>query len=253
MRIVTNNKLVKRNRQIATWLFLGTLAVLVGGFILINYSFFTGNTPADWILLGQVVALPIVFILTVYSVRMTNLWAREPYPHDAIEAGLKGVSKRSIIYNYYHAPARHILIAPQGVFAIATRWHDGTYTVEGDKWQSQKGAMSRFFSAMRMDGVGTPVAEAQRAAEHVQSLLSEIAPDVDVKPLVVFISDEVELNIEETPSIDVLYTNEKKAPNLSEYMREINRQIKDNPQQKAVLPLTQEQIDAFEAKTLPSN
>ncbi|MGB7341485.1 MAG: nuclease-related domain-containing protein [Phototrophicaceae bacterium] len=250
MRIVTNHKLVKRNRQIATWLFLGTLAILVGGFILINYSFFTGNTPADWILLAQVVALPIVFVLTVYSVRMTNLWAREPYPHDAIEAGLKGLSKRSIMYNYYHLPARHILIAPQGVFAIATRWHDGKFTVEGDKWQSQKGTMSRFFSAMRMDGVGTPVAEAQKAAEHVQSLLADIAPDIEVKPLVVFVNDDIELDIQEDPSIDVLYTNEKKTPNLSEFMREINRQIKSDPQQKAVLPLTDEQIEAFEKATL---
>ncbi|MEO1289289.1 MAG: hypothetical protein AAFV93_16120, partial [Chloroflexota bacterium] len=47
------------------------------------------------------------------------------------------------------------------------------------------------------------------------------------------------------------FTNEKKTPNLSEFMRELNRQQKDNLQQKAVLPLTQEQIDAFEKATLP--
>lgn len=96
MRIVTNKKLVKQNRQIATWLFLGTLVILVGGFIFINFSFFTGDVPSDWIILGQVIALPVVFIMTIFSVRMTNLWAREPHPDKAIEAGLKGVSKKSI-------------------------------------------------------------------------------------------------------------------------------------------------------------
>lgn len=249
MRIVTNTKLVKRNRQIATWLFLGTLAILVGGFIFINYSFFTGDVPTDWIMIGQVAALPIVFIMTIYSVRMTNLWAREPHPDKAIEAGLKGVSKKSVLYNYYHTPARHVLIAPQGVFAITTRWHDGKFTLEGDKWKTHKGVMSRFFSAMRMDGVGDPMQDAQKATAHVQKIFDEVAPDIEVQSLIIFVSDKVEIEITE-PTMDVLYINEKQTPNLSEHMRELNRQLKDNMQQKAILPLTDEQIEAFEAATL---
>ena len=252
MRIVTNHKLVKRNRQMATWLFLGTLGILVGGFIFINYTFFTGDVPSNWIVLGQAVALPVVFIMTIYSVRMTNLWARQPYPDKAIEEGLKGISKKSILYNYYHSPARHILIAPQGVFAITTRWHDGKFTVEGEDWKSHKGAMSRFFSAMRMDGVGNPMEDARKATRHVQNIFDDIAPDIEVKPLVIFVSDDVEIEITE-PEIDVLYTNEKQVPNLSEYMRELNRQQKEHMQQKVVLPLTDEQIATFEATTLPKS
>lgn len=253
MRIVTNKKLVKRNRQLATWLFLGTLAVLIGGFIFINYSFFTGNVPPDWIILGQIVALPLVFVMTVLSVRMTNLWAREPHPEKAIEAGLKGISKRSILYNYYHSPARHVLIAPQGVFAIITRWHEGGFTLgEDGKWKSHKSAVSRFFSAMRMDGVGKPMQEAKLAAQHVQKVFDKIGADIEVKPLIIFVSDDVEIEMDmDNPSIDILYTNDKKSPNLSEYMRELNRQLKENLQEKSVLPLSDEQIEAFEAATLP--
>jgi len=252
MRIVTNKKLVKRNRQIATWLFLGTLAILVGGFIFINYTFFTGDVSAvsNWIVLGQAVALPVVFLMTIFSVRMTNLWARQPYPDKAIEEGLKGVSKKSILYNYYHAPARHVLIAPQGVFAITTRWHDGKFTLDGEDWKSHKGTMSRFFSAMRMDGVGKPMEDARKATEHVQKIFDGIAPEIKVKPLIIFVSEEVEIEMTD-PALDVLYTNEKQEPNLSEYMRELNRQQKENMQQKVVLPLTDEQIAAFEAATLP--
>jgi len=249
MRIVTNKKLVRRNRQMASWLFLGTLGLLIGGFIFINYTFLTGNTPQAWIILAQALALPVALILTIFSVRMTNLWAREPYPDKAIEEGLKGISKKSVLYNYYHMPARHILIAPQGIFAITTRWHDGEFTVEGDSWKTHKRAMSRFFSAMRMDGVGDPMRDAEDAAKHVEKLFKDIAPDIEVKPLVVFVSEKVEIEINE-PTIDVLYTNEKQKPNLSEFMRELNRQQKDNMQQKVELPLTQEQIDAFEDATL---
>ncbi|MGB1288493.1 MAG: hypothetical protein ACPG7F_18305, partial [Aggregatilineales bacterium] len=138
MRVVTNRKLVKRNRQLATYLFLGTFVALVGGFIFINISFFNEDIAADdaSLLLLQSLILPVAFILTLFSVRMTNLWARQPYPEKAIEEGLKGLSKKSILYNYYHIPARHVLICPQGVFAIVTRWHNGSYTAEGTKWKS---------------------------------------------------------------------------------------------------------------------
>lgn len=251
MRIVTNKKLVKRNRQIATWLFLATLAILVGGFIFINYTFFTGNAPQTWLIFVQALTLPIAFALTIFSVRMTNLWARQPYPEKAIPDSLKGVSKKSVLYNYYHFPARHVLIAPQGVFAIITRWHDSKFSVEGDKWTTHKGAMSRFFSALRMDGIGNPIKDAQDAAEHVETLLKDIAPDIEVKPLVLFISEKVEVEIT-NPTIDVLFADESKEPNLSEYMRELNRQQKEDMQQKVTLPLTEEQIEAFEAATLPS-
>lgn len=249
MRIVTNKKLVKRNRQIASWLFLGTFALLIGGFIFINYTFFTGTTPQAWLILVQAITLPVALILTIYSVRMTNLWGREPYPDKAIEEGLKGISKKSVLYNYYHMPARHILIAPQGVFAITTRWHEGEFTLEGDKWTSHKGTMSRFFSAMRMDGVGDPMKDAENAAKHVQKLFEDSGTDIEVKPLIIFVSEKIEIDITD-PTIDVLFTNEKQKPNLSEYMRELNRQQKDNMQQKVMLPLTDEQIEAFEDATL---
>ena len=125
MRVVINTKLAERLRQIATYLFLGTMVVLVGGFIFVNYSLFTGNLPGPLIVLLQLLLIPVAFILTIVSVRLTNTWARRPYPEDVLKEALKGVSKKSIIYHYYHFPAAHVLIAPQGVFAITTRWHNG--------------------------------------------------------------------------------------------------------------------------------
>jgi hypothetical protein len=250
MRIVTNQKLVKRNRQIATYLFLATLVLLIGGFIFINYSFFTGEEITTVILLLQALMLPAAFILTLFSVRMTNLWARQPYPDEAIAEGLKGLSKKSILYNYYHFPARHILIAPQGVFVLVTRWHEGQFSVEGDRWKTKKGGFSRLFSAMRMDGVGEPTLDAQKAVKHAKKLFADIAPDIEVKPLIVFVSPKAELEIKE-PVVPVFYIDDKQEPNLTEFMRELNREQKDNLQQKAKLPLTDKQISTFEALTLP--
>ena len=230
MRVVTNKKRVKRNRRTATYLFIATMVILVGSFIFVNVSLFTGQQPNMLMFLLQALSLPVAFVMTLLSIRMTNQWARRPFPEETLEENMKGISKRSVLYNYYHDPARHVLIAPQGVFAIVTRWHEDHFSVEGDEWTTHKSAISKLFSSMRMDGVGNPTRDAEKAADHLRELLSDIAPDVDVKPLVVFTSPNVELDITE-PDVPVLYADDKQEPNLTDYM-------------------TEEQINQFEEQTV---
>lgn len=249
MRIVINKKLAERNRKFTTYLFLLTMVILVGGFIFVNYSLFTDTLPSPLIVLLQALVLPAAFVLTLLSVRLTNNWARRPYPEDAIAGGLKGLSKKSVMYHYYHFPARHVLVSPQGVFAITTRWHNGRFSVEGDKWKTYKGAFARFFSMMRMDGVGNPTLDAQRAADYVRGVLKSIAPDVEVQPLIIFTDPGVAIEIN-NPQVPVLYADDKLSPNLTEYLRDLNRQQKDDAQKRVTLPLTDSQIEAFERQTI---
>ncbi|MEL7436074.1 MAG: hypothetical protein AAFN11_19165, partial [Chloroflexota bacterium] len=77
------------------------------------------------------------------------------------------------------------------------------------------------------------------------------APDVEVQPLVVFVSPKVEITFEGESSVPILFADEKKSPNLNDYMRDLNRAQKDNIQQRVTLPMTDEQIEAFESATLP--
>jgi hypothetical protein len=251
MRNVLNKKRVKRNRRLATITFLLTFAVLVGGFIVINLPLFTDTPATGLFVLLQALLLPVAFILTITSVRLTNHWARQPYPNEAINEGLKGLSKKSVIYHYYHSPTEHLLIAPQGIFAIVTRWHSGEHTNEGSNWKTKRSFLGRFASLIRMDGIGNPTLDAQRAAEHAQKVLQKAVPDaeIEVTPLIVFIDPKAELEIED-PDVAVLYADDKSEPSLSEYMRELNRQQKEDMQQKARLPLNDEQIAAFEAQTV---
>lgn len=245
MRIITNQKLAKRNRQIANYLFLVTLLVLVASFLLVNYPLISGELPDTIILVGQVLALPLAFIFTLASIRMTNLWARVPRPENAIETGLKGLSKKSVLYNFYHFPARHILICPQGVFVFVTRWHDGKFTVEGERWRSLANPISRFFSSLRMDGIGNPTQDAMRAAQHTANLLAKYKPDVEVTPIIIFVDPRAQVEIKDTP-VPVLYADPKRKPNLIDTMREISR----SSDKKTALPLSDEQIAQFEAETI---
>ena len=246
MQIVTNTQLAERNRKFATYLFFATFGVLIGGFLLINQIIFTEALPPPIFLGIQVLVLIGAFVMTVLSVRMTNNWSRQPRPEDAISENLKGLSKRSRLYSYYHSPARHVLIAPQGVFAITTRWHDGRFTVTGDQWQHHRSALSRVFGLLRMDGIGNPNKDAKVAAEHLQNILSPINPEVTVDPLIVMVGPNVQLTRND-PEIPVILSSE-----LSEYMRTLNDRIKttSGKNKKVLLPLTDEEVEQFESATL---
>ena len=253
MRIVTNKKLARRNKKVTNYLFFGTFGALILGFILINASLFTGDVPDTLTLIAQSAVLPVLLVLTVFSVRMTNMWARVPRPEKAIEDGLKGLSNKSILYNYYHFPARHVLICPQGVFAIVTRWHDQEFTFRDGKFRSRRNIISKIFSLIRFDGVGRPLRDAEFARGHIQRALDEIAPDVTVQPLVVFVDPSSMIEFESEPETPVLYADPKKSPNLKDFMRDAKRQMGEDAggtKNSSLMPLSDDQIEAFEEATI---
>jgi hypothetical protein len=236
MRVETNWKLVRRNRKIAQYLFYFSLAVLIGGLFVFNRPTSDPSSPETALaLILSSLVLPVGFITTIVSVRMTNQWIRQPRPEEAIREGLKGLSKKSVLYNYYHIPARHVLICPQGVFAMITRFQDGSYTVTGDQWKTTRGlTITRLF---RQDGIGNPNEEALRAAVYLKGLLEPIAPEIGVQPLIVFVDPRARLDISD-PTVPILYADDKQKPNLKDYMRDLSQQQKqkvDQPKKKGNL------------------
>jgi hypothetical protein len=244
MRVETNTKLVKRNRQIAQYLFFFSFGVLIVGFLVTNQGATNSTSPtANLSLLLSSLVLPVGLVSTLISVRMTNLWVRQPRPETVIREGLKGLSNKSVLYNYYHIPARHVLICPQGVFAMVTRFQEGVYSVNGDEWKTHGGALSSFLRFMRRDSIGNPTRDAQEAAKYITKLFEQASVQVDVQPLIIFTDPRVRLGIE-NPVVPVLHADIKQKPNLKDYLRDIK---KDNQ-----VMLTPEQIQAFEKVSLPS-
>ena len=253
MRIVTNKKLARRNRKMTNYLFFGTFGALILGFVVINASLFTNQAPDMLTLIAQSAVLPVAFVLTIISVRMTNLWARLPRPETAIADGLKGMSNKSVLYNYHHFPARHVLICPQGVFAIVTRWHDQAFSFRDGKFKSKRNILSKLFSAIRFDGIGKPIRDAELARDILQRRIDEVAPDVQAQSLIVFVDPAAEIEFETEPELPVLYADPKRSPNLKTFMRDAKRQLADpdgKASNAALMPLSDEQIAAFEAATL---
>ena len=242
MRVETNERLARRNRQFAQYLFFATFGILILGLVFINQQA-TAVTEDNMMVvtLMQAAVLPIAFITTIVSVRMTNLWVRQPRPDVVIREGLKGISNKSVLYSYYHFPARHVLICPQGIFAMVTRFQEGHFSVEGDRWKTRKSAISRILSIFRFDNIGDPTADARRAAAHVKALLQPIAPDVEVYPVVVFVDPKADV-VAVKPSVPVVFPAGKRSPVLKDLLRDVGKDSR--------MSLTPEQIEAFEAATL---
>lgn len=238
MRVVTNVKLARRMRQIAQYLMFITFGVPLIGLFLLN------TQPAD-VLLAVVfpaLILLVALIITVISVRLANLWVRVPRPETIIPESLKGIGKQSVMYSYYHFPARHVLIVPQGVFALHIMYQDGKFTVHNDRWTRQQSGIARFLTLLRFDSLGEPIKEANAAAEHVKKLLQPIAGHIDVQPLIVFIDPRVEVEVGET-SIPIV------SADGAQHKGSIKDHLYDMGKGKHKT-LTQEQIEAFEAATI---
>ncbi len=246
MRIVTNVPLARKNRRIGQIFFFISLFLLLAGFIVINAPLFVdlqSDTVTLFTLILPVVILPLAFITTVISVRLTNQWIRLPRPDLVIPENLKAMGKEAVFYSYYHFPARHVLISQQGVFAIVTRYQDNTIETNGSQWKVKRGVFGSLAAIFRLDGVGNPTDDALRAAAHIQHIIDGIVSDVKVQPLIVFTDPRVKLTITQ-PDVPVLFAQNKRAPNLNEYLKSIPKQVRKT--------LTEEQIKTFESQTIAS-
>ncbi len=215
MRVVINEALINRNRKISHILFFISLAGMGAGF------FLTWTTdPASGTSQLSCLILPLLLLLTLTSVRMANIWIREPRPVEVLNNALKGLGQKYTIFHHL-LPAPHVLIGPEGVFTITTVWQDKSYRVKGKKWYGDEGLLRKLNGYLRQDLIGNPFAEANLHAREVERLLSKIAPEAGIKvqPLVVLIHPRATVELED-PLYPVLYADPKKKPSLRQYLRE---------------------------------
>jgi hypothetical protein len=213
MRVVINEALIARNRKISHILFFISLAGMGVGF------FYTWTSPSSSSSISCLI-LPILLFLTLTSVRMANNWIREPRPVNVLGNALKGLGTKYTLFHHV-LPAPHVLIGPEGIFTLTTFWQERQYRVEGNKWYGETGLAQRILGYMRQDLLGNPFQEALFHAHQVQRLVDKVAPEseIEVQPLIVFISPKVSLEIED-PIIPVLFADSKRKPSLRNYLRD---------------------------------
>jgi hypothetical protein len=194
MKVITNDRLIKRNGRLGQVATISGLLVLVGGmFVSFRYPNFAGYA---W------VALLLGFALSQIGLYFGNRWGRRPRPDELIDQGLKGLNDQYSIYHYM-TPVSHLLVGPSGLWVILPYYQVGTIVYEKGRWKQKGGGfMQRYLRAFAQEGVGRPDIEAPSEVQSIIKFLNKRLPDRDhpeITPALVFTNDKVNLEVEAAP------------------------------------------------------
>jgi hypothetical protein len=215
MRVVINEAHINRNRSLSHMLFFISLIGMGLGFV-----FTWTASPSSQTSQITCLVLPLLLLMTLASVRLANVWVREPRPEAVLDDALKGLGRKHTIFHHV-LPAPHVLIGPEGVFTLTAIWQERAYRVKGKRWYGDEGLFRKINGYMRQDLLGNPFQEALFHAQQIQKLIDKIAPDSEVKvqPVIVFINPKASFESED-PIIPIVYADPKKKPALRQYLRD---------------------------------
>jgi hypothetical protein len=194
MKIIKNEKLIKRNGQIGNWTSLGALAVL-------GIGMYISFTRTD-LFIYSIAALLVGFTLTQIGMFMGNRYGRSPRPDEKLDTGLKGLQNEFTIY-HYTTPVSHLLIGPAGVWILLPYHQRGQVAFKKNRWRmSGGGFLQSYMRIFGQENLGRPDIEMD---SEINSLKKYFAKQMDeseipeINAMMVFTSDDVEIESEDTP------------------------------------------------------
>jgi hypothetical protein len=226
MKIIKNEKLIKRNSTIGNYMSLGALVVLGTGMYI--------SLKRTDLFPYALAALAAGFIMTQIGIYMGNRYGRSPRPDEKMDAALKGLQNEFSIY-HYTTPASHLLVGPAGVWVLLPYHQRGQMTFKKNRWQlSGGGALQWYMRIFGQEGIGRPNLEAEAEINAMQKYLAkqmEESEIPEINAMLIFTSDEMEIEAADAP-----------VPALK------LKQIKDFFRQKAKeKPIGQMQLAAIKA------
>lgn len=236
MKIIRNDKLIRRNSRIGGIATLVGLALLIGGMIFT----FTVRQPSQvgwsWLLLLA------GFIISQLGVYFGGRFGRSPRPDEQLDRALKGLDERYSIFHYTTAVS-HLLVGPAGVWVFIPRHQGGKITYAKGRWrQSRAGFFQAYLRFFAQEGIGRPDLDIPVEIQSLQKFFLKKHTDIEVPPIqaaLVFTNEKVELEVEDAP------TPSLPAKELKEFIR---KQAKDG-----AFPMTKvKEIVAALEKNLPA-
>jgi hypothetical protein len=225
MRIVSDDRLIRRNTTIGKYTLIAGMALLVGALV-VNIVALT--RPQETGLLTYVIAAFFVgFTLTNIGTIFNNRWGRRP--DRALAEALKGLDERWTLYNY-KLGASHVLVGPPGAIVMVPKFQAGRVQYNGKRWVNP-GARRAFFGLMNPDPLGNPVAEANAEVETLKRFLQRQDPPLDLEPkaAIVFVHPRAELAAKDAP-LPALHVKQ-----LKEHVRRLPKEPEFSPRAVAAL------------------
>jgi hypothetical protein len=194
MKIIKNEKLIKRNATIGNWTSLAALAILGGGMYI--------SFKRQELFVYSLIALLVGFTLTQIGMYMGNRFGRSPRPDEKLDAGLKGLQNEFVMY-HYTTPASHLLVGPAGVWVVMPYHQRGQVEFKKNRWQIKGGGfLQGYMRIFGQEGLGRPDIEIEGELRSLNKYLSkkmDTSQLPEIKALMVFTNDDVEINGEDAP------------------------------------------------------
>jgi len=208
MKIIKNEKLIKRNGQIGQWTSIGALAVLGIGL------YISWQRPE---LFGYAVtSLLVGFMLTQVGMYFGNRWGRSPRPDEKLDAALKGLPNEFTIY-HYTSPASHLITGPAGIWVLLPYQQRGKITYQKNRWKLTGGGfLQSYMRIFGQEGLGRPELEAEAEIKSVQKEFGKQMEANEIPPIqaaLVFTNDDIEVSADDAPIPAI------KVKQLKEFMR----------------------------------
>lgn len=194
MRIIKNEKLIKRNGKIGQWTSLGALVVLGLGMYITFYR-------TD-LFVYSIAALLVGFMMTQIGMYMGNRYGRSPRPDEKLDAGLKGLQNEFVIYHYI-LPASHLLVGPAGVWVLLPYHQRGQVTYKKNRWRMGGGGfLQGYMRIFGQEGIGRPDLEMDGEINAVKKFLTKQMDESkipEINGMIVFTSNDVTIDVRDAP------------------------------------------------------
>ncbi len=165
MKIIKNEKLIKRNGKIGSVLSLAALVVLGLGMYI--------SLAMKEQFLYALIALVVGFIMTQIGMYIGNKFGRRPRPDEKLDAGLKGMTGDYTLY-HYATPASHLLVGPAGLWLLMPYHQRGQVVFKKKRWQmSGGGFIQSYMRIFGQEGLGRPDIEIDKETGSLQKYLAK--------------------------------------------------------------------------------
>lgn len=166
-------------------------------------------------------ALIIGFFTFIYGTQQYAKWRRRPRIDEVLDAVLNRLSDRYTIIHYpelgMNSP-EHVLITPGGVIVLTTKDVSGRISVDGRRWRQHRLLFLRFFN-LGAPSLGNPTIENELQMDRLEAVFDELALPGDIEGVIVFMPDEVEIQMKD-PESTVVHVSE-----LFDMVREIGSEV----------------------------
>ena len=194
MKIISNEKLIKRNSTIGQVTSLSSLVILGFG------MYISFKNPELFSL--SVGALLLGFILSQVGIYFGNRFGRSPRPDELLDSGLKGLKNTYTIY-HYTTPAPNLLVGPAGIWILLPFHQFGEITYNGKKWKSIGGGFTQnYMKIFGQENMSRPDLDAGAYAEKLLKALKKEMSEEEIphiNAVVIFTSNDTEVKADDAP------------------------------------------------------